>query len=104
MEGMLRVTPEKLISSSEEFAGTGNEMHSLTDEMLSLINSLNGVWIGDAANAYNTKFNSLQTDMEKLYRMVAEHSRDLSEMASSYAQAESTNTESGSALKANVIV
>lgn len=104
MDGILKVTPEKLMSSSEEFGTEATMMHSLTDEMISLINSLNGIWIGEAQNAYSTKFNSLQTDMDKLYRMVLEHSRDLSEMAASYAKAESTNVETGSALRGGVIV
>ena len=103
MDGILKVTPEKLLNSSEEFGSEATQMRSLTDEMMSLINSLSGIWIGDAQNAYSTKFSSLQTDMDKLYRMVVEHSNDLSQMAGSYAQAESTNVETGSSLNSGVI-
>ncbi len=104
MEGILKVTPEKMLNSSEEFGQEATQMHSLTDEMMSLINSLNGIWVGDAQSAYITKFSSLQTDMDKLYRMVLEHSKDLSEMASSYAMTENTNVETGSSLNSGVIV
>ena len=35
MEGMLRVTPEKLLQTSGEFATLGNQMKNLTGQMLS---------------------------------------------------------------------
>ncbi len=104
MEGLLKVTPEKLIQTSGEFESQGSQMKRLTGEMLSLINSLKGVWQGEAAAAYQGKFESLSTDMEKLYRMVQEHARDLQEMATQYQSAESGNTEQGSNLKNGIVV
>ncbi|MBD5463392.1 MAG: WXG100 family type VII secretion target [Lachnospiraceae bacterium] len=103
MEGILRVTPEKLIQTSGEFATTGNQMKNLTSEMISQIQGMKGIWQGEAADAYGTKFNSLQTDMDKLYRMVQEHVNDLQEMAAQYQMAETGNTEQGSGLNINVI-
>lgn len=104
MEGILKVTPEKLIQTSGEFATTGNQMKNLTSEMMSQIQSMQGIWQGEAANAYGTKFRSLQTDMDKLYRMVQEHVKDLQEMAGQYKMAETGNAEQGSGLNSNVIV
>lgn len=104
MEGILKVTPEKLIQTSGEFATTGNQMKNLTSEMMAQIQGLKGIWQGEAADAYGTKFQSLQTDMDKLYRMVQEHVKDLQEMASQYQTAESGNAEQGSSLHADVIV
>ena len=104
MEGYLKVTPEKLIASSEEFGASASEMNNLTNEMLELVQNLKGFWQGEASLAYGTRFGALQTDMEKLYRMVMEHSSDLSEMARGYAEAENLNTEKGSSLQNNVIV
>lgn len=103
MEGMLKVTPEKLIQTSGEFSSLGGQMKSLTGEMLSLIKSLNSVWSGEAASAYGNKFDSLAPDMEKLYRMVQEHVQDLQEMAGQYQSAESGNMEQGSSLNSNII-
>lgn len=103
MEGILKVTPEKLIQTSGEFAATGNQMKNLTSEMISQIQGMKGIWQGEAADAYGTKFNSLQTDMDKLYRMVQEHVNDLQEMASQYRMAETGSTEQGSGLNINVI-
>ena len=42
MEGILKVTPEKLIQTSGEFAGTGGQMKNLTGEMMSLVQWLKG--------------------------------------------------------------
>lgn len=104
MEGMLKVTPEKLLQASGEFSSTGNQMKNLTGEMMSLIQGLKGIWEGEAAIAYGNKFSSLQTDMDKLYRMVQEHAGDLQEMASHYQQAESGNADKGSSLNSNIVI
>ena len=104
MEGILRVTPEKLIQTSGEFATTGNQMKNLTSEMISQIQGMKGIWEGEAADTYGSKFNSLQTDMDKLYRMVQEHVKDLQEMASQYQVAETGNAEQGSGLNIHVVV
>lgn len=103
MEGILRVTPEKLLQTSGEFAALGSQMKSLTGEMLSLVRKLNGVWQGEAATAYGNRFDSLSPDMEKLYRMVQEHVQDLQEMARQYQTAEKGNMDQGSSLNINII-
>ncbi len=103
MEGILKVTPEKLIQTSGEFATTGGQMKNLTGEMMSLVQGMKGMWQGEAANAYGNKFNSLQADMDKLCRMVQEHVSDLQEMAGHYQTAEAGNAEQGGSLNANII-
>lgn len=104
MEGILKVTPEKLIQTSGEFAATGNQIKNLTSEMISQIQSMKGIWQGEAADTYGTKFHSLQTDMDKLYRMVQEHVKDLQEMAAQYQMAETGNAGQGSGLNGNIVV
>ena len=103
MEGLLRVTPEKLLSASEEFGTTATFMKGLTQEMMSMVDSLKAVWTGEAASAYSGKFNMLQTDMDKLYKMVLEHSQDLSDMAQAYREAESANLETGNSMMTDVV-
>lgn len=103
MEGYLKVTPEKLISASEEFGMIGNNMSSLTEAMMNLVMSLKGIWQGEASMAYSNKFNSLQTDMDKLYKMVQEHSQDLSLMAEGYMEAENANADTSNSMNSNVV-
>lgn len=104
MEGILKVTPEKLIQTSGEFAGTGGQMKNLTGEMMSLVQGLKGVWQGEASAAYGSKFASLQNDMDKLCRMVQEHVNDLQEMAAHYQRAELGNADQSGGLHTNVVV
>ena len=103
MDGILKVTPETLRGTATEFQGTGSQVRSLTQNMISLINSMKSIWQGEAANAYSTKFNSLQDDMEKMNRMINEHVKDLNEMAQRYQDAEQKNTEDSNALRGDVI-
>lgn len=104
MEGILKVTPEKLLQTSGEFAATGNQMKNLTSEMITQIQGMKGVWQGEAAQAYGSRFNSLQADMDRLYRMVQEHVKDLQEMAGQYQRAEAGNTRQGSGMHTNVVI
>ncbi len=103
MDGIIKVDPQKLISTADEFNGTGNQVKSLTDNMVSIIDSLRSVWEGEAATTYNTKFHQLQDDMDKMYRMIQEHVKDLNEMAQQYITAENANIEIGSSLAGDVI-
>ena len=101
MEGILKVTPEKLIQASGTFATTGTQVKNLTGEMMILVDSLQGIWLGEASGTFLTRFKTLH--MDKLYRMIAEHSQDLTEMAGHYQRAESGNMEQGSGLESNII-
>ncbi|MBO5474616.1 MAG: WXG100 family type VII secretion target [Lachnospiraceae bacterium] len=103
MEGILRVTPEKLISTADEFQTTGGQVRNMTQEMLGIVDSLKSSWEGDAAIAYNTKFHQLEDDMERMHRMIDEHVKDLKEMATQYRTAENDNTEMGNDLRGDVI-
>ena len=104
MEGILKVTPEKLISTAEEFGSTGSQVRNLTQEMISMVDSLKNSWEGEAATAYSSKFHQLEDDMEKMHRMIDEHVKDLNEMAKNYQLAETGNVEAGNALAGDVIV
>lgn len=103
MEGTLRVDPQKLISTADEFRTTGGQVRSMTDRMLSIVDSLKSVWEGDAATTYNTKFHQLEDDMNRMYRMIDEHVKDLNEMAQRYMEAENSNNEAGNSLAGDVI-
>lgn len=103
MDGILKVTPEKLLSTSEVFSTTGKQVRNLTQEMLELVRGLLANWEGEAATAYTGQFNKLEDDMEKMHKMIEEHVKDLVEMAQQYQNAETTNTEAGSSLAGDII-
>ena len=104
MEGILKVSPEQLISAAGDFSSKASNISSLTGEMTSKVGALASAWEGEAATAYITKFNGLQDDIEKIIAMVQEHAKDLNEMAEIYRNAESQNTADFESLSADVIV
>ncbi len=103
MDGIIKVDPQKLISTADEFNGTGGQLKGITDQMISVVDSLKPVYEGEAATTYNTKFHQLQSDMDKMYRMIQEHVKDLNEMAQQYISVENINIDSGNALAGDVI-
>ncbi|MDO4647770.1 MAG: WXG100 family type VII secretion target [Eubacteriales bacterium] len=103
--GILKVTPEQLQSTAASFEGHGTEVNNLTQQMTALVTGLSGqVWTGEAATAYVNKFNQLQDDMQRIYKMIKEHSTDLIEMAQQYSSAEQTSVELANSLSGDVIV
>ena len=103
MEGFLKVDPAKLISAAEEFNGTGGQVRSLTDQMITIVDSLKTVWEGEAATAYNQKFHQLDDDIERIHKMIQEHVKDLQEMAQQYITAENANMDTGNSLAGDII-
>lgn len=103
--GILRVTPEKLQATASGFESTGSTVQSLTQQMTSIVTSLSGqVWSGEAATAYVNKFTGLQDDMDRIYKMIQEHSEDLIAMAQQYISAEAANVDAANSLSSDVII
>jgi len=104
MTGNLRVTPEKMISFSGQFQQADNKVNNLTQNMMDIVNQLSRTWSGEAATGYYNKLKGLQADMNKLHKMIQEHTTDLQDMAKTYQAAEKANLQTASALKTNQIV
>ena len=103
MEGYLKVTPEQLKKTAQEFMTTGEKINSLTQEMVSIITSLKGVWQGEAAENYFNRFMGLEDDIAGINSMINEHVSDLNEMANTYQSAEEAGIEAGAALSSDVV-
>lgn len=103
MTGTLKVTPEKLITTSNEFKTQGTKIRGLTQQMIQIVNSLNGSWEGDAQKVYATRFKALDGDMAQIQLKINEHVSDLIDMAETYKKAESTNTQNISGLSSDYI-
>ncbi len=89
MNAMLKVTPEKLIETAQEFANTETRIRSITEEMVSIVDGFKPIWQGEAATGFALRFSALRDDMERLYVLIRKHSEDLTEVANEYRQAES---------------
>lgn len=88
MNTMLKVTPEKLIEAAGDFQNTEAKVRSLTEEMISVVDSLKPVWQGEAATGFANRFAALSDDMNKLYALIRKHSESLTDIANEYRQAE----------------
>ena len=104
MTGNLKVTPEKMISIATQFGTTGNNVNNLTQQMLDIASQLSSTWAGEAATGFYNKLNSLQNDMQKVFKLIQEHSTDLNDMAKVFQQAEKDNLQTASSLKTAGIV
>lgn len=103
MNGELKVSPEKLIQASGEFATSGNVVSGLTSQMTTMVTGLSGVWSGEAATAYRAKFGELNDDIARMNKMIQEHAQDLSDMARLYQQAETEATQASAGLPVDPI-
>lgn len=88
MNTMLKVTPEKLIEAAGDFQNTEANVRSLTEEMISIVDSLKPVWQGEAATGFANRFATLSDDMNKLYALIRKHADSLTDIANEYRQAE----------------
>ena len=88
MNTMLKVTPEKLIEAAGDFQNTEANVRSLTEEMISIVDSLKPVWQGEAATGFANRFAALSDDMNKLYALIRKHADSLTDIANEYIQAE----------------
>lgn len=104
LTGILKVTPATLNQYAGTFGNSATEVQNLTNNMLNTVSDLCGRWHGEASNTYKRKFNSLRDDMQRMFKMMREHSEDLKQMAQNYAQAEDTNKGKFSGLAEDVIV
>lgn len=81
MDGILRVTPDQLISTAGEFDTCAGEVSTLTNQMTDMVTALSSIWQGDAAEAYKNKFNGLNDDIQKMIGFIKEHANDLKDIA-----------------------
>lgn len=104
ISGNLRVTPEKMLAIAGQFGDSNNTVRNLTTSMLNIATALKSTWGGEAATVYFQKVNGLQGDMNKLHKMVKEHTDDLQLMAKTYQVAERASQAAAATLKNDQIV
>lgn len=103
MEGYLKVTPAALQAKSGEFDQNRAIIRNLIEQMNSKVGGISSHWQGDASTAYQNSYNGLRDDIDRLDRMIAEHVRDLNEMAAIYSKAEDKAEQAGQALPKDAI-
>ena len=81
---ILKVSPDKLLSTAAELESQGSTMKTYTDQMVNLVNE--------------------QDDIARIHKMVQEHVQDLQDIARNYTEAETANQEIANSLSSDVIV
>lgn len=104
MDAMLKVTPEKLTETAQEFSSTESNIRTLSEEMISIVESMKPIWQGEAATGFANRFAALSDDMNRLYAMVRKHADDLTEMANEYIQAETESENLASGLATEAVI
>ena len=104
MDAMLKVTPEKLTETAQEFSSTESNIRTLSEEMISIVESMKPIWQGEAATGFANRFAALSDDMNRLCAMVRKHSDDLTEMANEYIQAETESENLASGLATEAVI
>lgn len=84
----IKAHPDVLLSKSGELSSEKNTLLSLMDEAKSQVNSLAGVWKGDAADGYQNRFKQIYDDIDNMLAIVTEYISDLNEIANIYSTAE----------------
>lgn len=103
MNGTIKVSPEKLISTASEFSNSGSTINGLTNQMSTIVSSLSSSWEGEASTTYISKFKQLDDDINTLNKMIQEHVSDLQQMAGIYKNAEQSNADDSASLASDVI-
>ena len=103
MDGIIKVAPQKLMATAEEFNGTGSQVKGLTEQMMTKVTSMSSAWEGEASSTYINRFKELQDDMDRMFSMISEHVKDLNDMAQQYITAENASIDLGSSLNGDVI-
>lgn len=104
METVLKVTPEKLMETAGQFSAAEANIKSLTDEMISVVESFKPIWQGEAATAFANRFAALSDDMNRLYMMIRKHSEDLIQIANEYSQAEAESGNMAASLVTEAVI
>lgn len=104
MVDSINVTPEKLKATAASFQQTGRDVKRTTSDMLQLVKGISSsIWSGEASNLFISKFNGLETDINKMCSMIEEEAQHLTIIAQEYLSAEEQNKQVAATLKNNVI-
>lgn len=104
LTGILKVDASTMQGYVSTFSSCASQVQSKTQQMMTTVNSLATTWKGTASDTYRRKFNQLDDDMKRMFKMIQEHSTDLNQMIRNYNDAETGVTGKFSGLAEDVIV
>ena len=103
MNGILKVTPEELISAAGELAGHIGRMTNCFDTLKRTMQNTGSYWTGEAATAHRELYTQQIPQTEEFIRRLNEHVKDLNTMAGVYQEAEQTATNKAEELPVSML-
>jgi WXG100 family type VII secretion target len=81
MSGIIRVTPAELVDMSKRYSNEGGELGLLIGRLDSMIGQLQGMWEGEASNAFRDQYEELKPSFVQMQNLVEDISRQLDKTA-----------------------
>lgn len=100
----LKVDPEVMRQKSVTVGDKINKMKNAFEDLEVTVNKTSNYWIGEAGDAHREYFNSAKPEIENMLKRLAEHSKELAEMAATYSTAEQEVTQLAEDLPFDVII
>lgn len=97
------VKPEALYQKSEAVLSEINRMKQEFESLQGIIDRTPSYWQGEASDAYRDEYNSMNPDLDVMFRRLLEHVTDLKQIAAKYVDAETVNEQLANELPADVI-
>jgi len=88
----IKVTPQELKTKAETLQNFNTQFRSAVEKMVGYVSQLNGMWEGEAKEAFNKAFNDDKGKMDQFAQNIEKYVQALLESASQYENAEKTAT------------
>lgn len=88
IEGKVKVSTTQLKAKADEVSKLIKQYRSCYERMEQRINGTKSYWIGEAGDLHRKLFNDKKERMDKMFRRLEEHPRDLLTMAGVYENVE----------------
>lgn len=89
----IQVTASTLTKKAEELKGLNNKFKSQVENLTSTENGLNGMWEGEAKEAFHKAFTGDIQKMNKFYDAIEKYVQALTQIAKEYEKAEMKNKQ-----------
>ncbi len=90
MEGSIRVAPQVLTETTEQFNSLMKEAEALREEMNTNITSMSSVWEGETFNTYKNQFGILSNSISEKHTAITKYLSQVKDIANEYMTADST--------------
>ena len=90
---LIRVTASQVRNSAESLRGLNQQFNSQVQNLQAAEESLNGMWDGQANDAFHAAFLSDKEYMTKFYNLINKYCEALDSIATEYENAENINLD-----------